>query len=102
MAEGRRSWQTSRRPGLTGSGRQRPSAVVDQLRGQDERVRAFEIKNRVADQAVNLDEGTGALYLDKPQEIQAYEPVWANIDATSLNEAQSKKLIQAVAKEYAS
>jgi hypothetical protein len=45
---------------------------------------------------------TGALYLDKPQEVQAYEPVWADINAASLNEAQSRKLIQAVAKECAS
>jgi hypothetical protein len=51
---------------------------------------------------VYSDNLTGALYLDKPQEVAAYEAVWKNIYALSLSEAQSKKLIHAIAKEYAS
>ncbi|HEU4423780.1 MAG TPA: Scr1 family TA system antitoxin-like transcriptional regulator [Pilimelia sp.] len=35
---------------------------------------------------------TGAIYLDKPAEIEAYEDVWASIHAASLDEAASQKL----------
>jgi len=45
---------------------------------------------------------TGALYLDKPQEVDAYASVWASIKAACLSEAQSRKLITSIAEEYAS
>jgi transcriptional regulator with XRE-family HTH domain len=45
---------------------------------------------------------TGALYLDKPPEIAAYNEVWASLTSSSLDEQQSKRLIEAIAKEYAS
>ncbi|GAA1814451.1 helix-turn-helix domain-containing protein [Planosporangium flavigriseum] len=45
---------------------------------------------------------TGALYLDKPQEIAAYNEVWANLAPSCLTEPQSKKLIAATAKEFRS
>ena len=45
---------------------------------------------------------TGASYLDKPQEVGAYEAVWASIRSASLDETQSKKLIATIAEEYAS
>jgi hypothetical protein len=43
---------------------------------------------------------TGALYLDKPDEIAAYEKVWASIVAATLDETQSMRLIAAIAKEH--
>jgi Domain of unknown function (DUF5753)/Helix-turn-helix domain len=43
---------------------------------------------------------TGSLYLDKPTEVEAYEEVWAAMMASALNEAQSKKLIAIIAKEF--
>ena len=49
---------------------------------------------------VHSDGLTGTLYLDKPSEVQAYEEVWAALMARSLSEAQSKKLIATIAKEY--
>jgi transcriptional regulator with XRE-family HTH domain len=45
---------------------------------------------------------TGALYLDKPQEVGAYEAVWTSIWSTSSGEAESRKLISTIAEEYAS
>ncbi|HEV7897339.1 MAG TPA: helix-turn-helix transcriptional regulator [Planosporangium sp.] len=45
---------------------------------------------------------TGALYLDKPPEISAYEEVWTGLVPSCLTEPQSKKLIAAIAKEYGS
>ncbi len=43
---------------------------------------------------------TGSLYLDKPTEVDAYGAVWDEITKSSLNEAQSKKLIATIAKEF--
>lgn len=43
---------------------------------------------------------TGALYLDKPDEIAAYEKVWASIVAAAFDETQSMRLIAAIAKEH--
>lgn len=40
---------------------------------------------------------TGALYLDKPQEVAAYEQVWADIDDRCLDGPQARKLIAAMA-----
>jgi transcriptional regulator with XRE-family HTH domain len=45
---------------------------------------------------------TGALYLDKPPEITAYNEVWTSLVSSCLTEPQSKKLIAAIAKEYGS
>ncbi|MGC4804166.1 helix-turn-helix domain-containing protein [Micromonospora sp. DT233] len=42
---------------------------------------------------------TGALYLDKPAEVAAYEAVWSAIEKKALSEAQSRKLIASVAGE---
>lgn len=37
---------------------------------------------------------TGALYLDKPDELAAYERVWRGLDALALGEAESKDMIK--------
>ncbi|MFG2064477.1 helix-turn-helix domain-containing protein [Micromonospora sp. NPDC048871] len=37
---------------------------------------------------------TGALYLDKPDELAAYERVWRGLDALALCEAESKDMIK--------
>jgi len=39
---------------------------------------------------------TGALYLDKPPEVAAYEHVWAGLEAVALDEGESKKMIKAI------
>jgi transcriptional regulator with XRE-family HTH domain len=43
---------------------------------------------------------TGALYLEKPSEVAAYDGVWKSIHAASLNEAKSRELIIEWAKEH--
>jgi hypothetical protein len=59
--------------------------------------------NRAAEPSIIYSDNlTGALYLDKPQEIDAYSKTWSSVHAASLPEAQSKKLIAAIAEEYAS
>lgn len=45
---------------------------------------------------------TGALYLDKPEEVAAYEKVWSSIVAATLDERQSMRLIAVIAKEHSS
>ena len=45
---------------------------------------------------------TGALYLDKPAEVAAYEGIWASLDKLALDERQSHSLIASVAEEYES
>ncbi|MET8202685.1 helix-turn-helix domain-containing protein [Micromonospora taraxaci] len=42
---------------------------------------------------------TGALYLDKPDELAAYERVWGGLDALALEEAESKDMIKRIAGE---
>ncbi|MFI5488948.1 helix-turn-helix domain-containing protein [Micromonospora echinaurantiaca] len=37
---------------------------------------------------------TGALYLDKPDELQTYEAVWKGLDARALGEAESKDMVK--------
>jgi hypothetical protein len=49
---------------------------------------------------VYSDNLTGALYLDKPDEVRAYDEVWASIVAASLSEDDSRKLINELAKRY--
>jgi hypothetical protein len=44
---------------------------------------------------------TGALYLDKPQEVQTYAEVWRTLEELTLDVDQSKQLIDETAKEYA-
>jgi hypothetical protein len=39
---------------------------------------------------------TGALYLDRPQELAAYENVWSSLDALALDEGQSRQLINKI------
>ncbi|MGN9810226.1 helix-turn-helix domain-containing protein [Micromonospora sp. BQ11] len=39
---------------------------------------------------------TGALYLDKPDELAAYEHVWAGLDRLALGEAESKDMIKQI------
>ncbi|MDT0532321.1 helix-turn-helix transcriptional regulator [Micromonospora sp. DSM 115977] len=39
---------------------------------------------------------TGALYLDKPDELAAYERVWRGLDALALGEAKSKDMIKQI------
>jgi transcriptional regulator with XRE-family HTH domain len=43
---------------------------------------------------------TGALYLDKPNEVAAYTEVWDGIADAALDEVRSRRLIKAIAKEY--
>ncbi|MEU8130013.1 helix-turn-helix transcriptional regulator [Micromonospora sp. NPDC049049] len=42
---------------------------------------------------------TGALYLDKPDELAAYERVWGGLDAMALDEAESKDMIKRISGE---
>lgn len=42
---------------------------------------------------------TGALYLDRPGELAAYEKVWAGLDALALDEEESRRLIAKVMEE---
>ncbi|WP_297536813.1 helix-turn-helix transcriptional regulator [Amycolatopsis sp.] len=51
---------------------------------------------------VYVDGFTGDLYLDKPQEIERYDQAFQRIWGASLNEADSKKLLIEVAKEFGS
>jgi transcriptional regulator with XRE-family HTH domain len=43
---------------------------------------------------------TGALYLDRPQEVRSYERVWTGLEAVALDEGQSRELIETIAGEY--
>ncbi|MEU5905367.1 helix-turn-helix transcriptional regulator [Micromonospora sp. NPDC047467] len=47
-----------------------------------------------------LEAATGAIYLDKPHETNAYNSIWADMTARALNESRSKSLIHEVAEEY--
>ncbi|MDM4719621.1 helix-turn-helix transcriptional regulator [Micromonospora sp. WMMA1363] len=61
----------------------------------------FPLRNRaVPDPSVVYCESlTGALYLDRPAEIAAYERVWSSLDALALDEGQSKQLINKIVGE---
>lgn len=39
---------------------------------------------------------TGALYLDKPDEVVAYETAWRSLDALALDEAESREMIKRI------
>ncbi|MGC4749669.1 helix-turn-helix domain-containing protein [Micromonospora sp. DT201] len=45
---------------------------------------------------VYCESRTGALYLDRPEEYAAYEQVWASLDDLTLDEAQSRRLIDKI------
>src|SRR6266511_278116 len=61
----------------------------------------FPPNNRTREPSIVYSDGlTGALYLDKPNEVEAYDSVWESIQATSLSEAKSRELIIATAKEH--
>ncbi|MEU3457485.1 helix-turn-helix transcriptional regulator [Micromonospora sp. NPDC006766] len=61
----------------------------------------FPIRNRAVPEpsVVYCESLTGALYLDRPAEIAAYERVWSSLDALALDEGQSKQLINKIARE---
>ncbi|MFC0003520.1 helix-turn-helix domain-containing protein [Micromonospora siamensis] len=42
---------------------------------------------------------TGALYLDKPDELAAYENTWRGVETLALSEAESKDMIKRIARE---
>jgi hypothetical protein len=42
---------------------------------------------------VYCESWTGALYLDRAEEIAAYEKIWTSLDAVTLDEGQSRHLI---------
>jgi hypothetical protein len=48
-----------------------------------------------------MDEFTGALYLDKPNEVELYAQAFDSIWAAALNEPKSRTLILQSAKELA-
>lgn len=50
---------------------------------------------------VYIENYTGALYLDKPAEIERYRQALSDIEAASLDEHQSRALLQAIESEYA-
>ncbi|MGW0435505.1 helix-turn-helix domain-containing protein [Micromonospora sp. NPDC003197] len=43
---------------------------------------------------------TGALYLDRKEELAAYERTWASLDTLALNEEQSRQLIKKIAERF--
>lgn len=44
---------------------------------------------------------TGALYLDKPEEVEVFEAIWANLADLALGQAESSRLIHAVTERWA-
>ncbi|MEV6801039.1 DUF5753 domain-containing protein [Micromonospora rifamycinica] len=50
---------------------------------------------------VYLENITGALYLDKPAEVAAYDRVWADLETLAADEAASEKVIRAIIEERA-
>ncbi|MBP1783329.1 transcriptional regulator with XRE-family HTH domain [Micromonospora sp. HB375] len=61
----------------------------------------FPLRNRVVPDpsVVYCESLTGALYLDRPAEIAAYERVWSSLDVMALDEGQSKQLINKIVGE---
>jgi len=63
----------------------------------------FSPNGRNSEPSIIYSDGlTGALYLDKPEEVAAYDSVWKSIHATSLNESKSRELITAITEEHGS
>ncbi|MFJ8684853.1 helix-turn-helix domain-containing protein [Micromonospora wenchangensis] len=50
---------------------------------------------------VYLENITGALYLDKPAEVAAYDRVWADLETLAADEAATEKIILAIIEEWA-
>ena len=60
----------------------------------------FSPNSRGSEPSIIYSDGlTGALYLDKPNEVAAYDGVWASIQATALTEARSRDLVIELTKE---
>jgi transcriptional regulator with XRE-family HTH domain len=60
----------------------------------------FAPNGRTAEPSIVYYDGlTGALYLEKPHEVAAYNTVWQSIQALSLSEAKSRELISTIVKE---
>ncbi|WP_089156928.1 helix-turn-helix domain-containing protein [Micromonospora sp. NBS 11-29] len=59
---------------------------------------AFPPGNRATPEppVVYSESWTGALYLDRPQELAAYEKVWASIDELALDQGLSRRLIDKI------
>ena len=49
---------------------------------------------------VYTDGPTGALYLDKPREVESYEMIWHSITERALDAAQSSRAMRAMSEEY--
>ncbi|MEU5905945.1 helix-turn-helix transcriptional regulator [Micromonospora sp. NPDC047467] len=49
---------------------------------------------------VYVENITGALYLDKPAEVAAYEHVWSDLEALASSEAESEKMITSIIEEH--
>jgi DNA-binding XRE family transcriptional regulator len=58
----------------------------------------FPLANRIEPEpsVVYSESLTGALYLDRPQELAVYEKVWSSLDALALDEGQSRQLINKI------
>ncbi|WP_337589436.1 helix-turn-helix transcriptional regulator [Micromonospora endolithica] len=50
---------------------------------------------------VYLENITGALYLDKPAEVAAYDHVWSDLETLASDEVESEKMIKAIIEERA-
>ncbi|MEU8333777.1 helix-turn-helix transcriptional regulator [Micromonospora sp. NPDC048839] len=61
----------------------------------------FPLTNRVVPEpsVVYSESLTGALYLDRPEEMAAYEKVWASLTSLALDEQQSRQLINKIVEE---
>ncbi|GIJ27425.1 transcriptional regulator [Micromonospora qiuiae] len=61
----------------------------------------FPLRNRVEPEpsVVYSESLTGALYLDRKDEIAIYEEVWASLTSLALDEQQSRQLINKIARE---
>ncbi|MBQ1025529.1 DUF5753 domain-containing protein [Micromonospora sp. C95] len=49
---------------------------------------------------VYLENITGALYLDKPAEVAAFEHVWSDLETLAPDAAESEKLVQTIIEEH--
>ncbi|MEW2442725.1 helix-turn-helix domain-containing protein [Micromonospora marina] len=47
-----------------------------------------------------LESATGAIYLDKPHEIAAYDAIWTDMFDRALDDSRSKRLVKRIAEEY--
>ncbi|MEV0003064.1 helix-turn-helix transcriptional regulator [Micromonospora sp. NPDC050980] len=47
-----------------------------------------------------LEAATGAIYLDRPHETEAYDAIWADMTARALDESRTRALINELIEEY--